>query len=242
MGIGQKVRDSFLSSATRRARYSIVSSIAAALCPRFLSYSVYGEDKLVMGYLYARMDLRAVRYLDIGAGDPVIGSNTYALYQLGASGVLVEPTPDKARMLRRTRRRDIVVQAGAAFKEDRSAELILFGSGNAALFNTFDQARADEITSRSAGWRDKLEVQGRVQVPLVSINDLVATHFAGELHFLSIDVEGYDFEVLKRLDLARYGPLAICVEASSGNFDALLSPHGYQRICMTPDNFIFLKP
>jgi len=96
-----------------------------------------------MGHLFARTggDLSSVRYLDIGAADPVLGSNTYALYQQGAHGVLVEPMPYKADLLRRIRLRDTVVRTGAAFDSRRSAELTLFGPGNAGLFDTFKPAQ-----------------------------------------------------------------------------------------------------
>jgi hypothetical protein len=160
-----------LTNATRRMRYSVTSAVGAALCPRFLSYSPYGEDKFVMGHLLARTggDLSLVRYLDIGAGDPVLGSNTYALYQQGARGVLVEPTPDKADLLRRARPRDTVVQAGAAFDAARSAELTLFGRGNAGLFNTFNAEQADKVVAASNTWREELRPVGKIEVPLVTI-------------------------------------------------------------------------
>jgi FkbM family methyltransferase len=234
-----------LSDATRRMRYSITSAVGAALCPRFLSYSVYGEDKLVMGHLFARTggDLSSVRYLDIGAADPVLGSNTYALYQQGACGVLVEPTPDKADLLRRTRPRDTVVQAGAAFDSARSAELTLFGPGNAGLFNTFKIEKVDRVVAASKAWREQLRPVGKIEVPLVTITDIIAKYLDGRApDFLSIDVEGYDYEVLRLLDFAVYQPALICVEASSGELHGLLSGHGYRCICMSPDNLVFLKP
>jgi len=234
-----------LSNITRRARYSIASAVGAALCPRFLSYSPYGEDKFVMGHLFARMggDLSRVRYLDIGAGDPVIGSNTYALYQQGARGVLVEPTPDKADLLRRARPRDTVVQAGAAFDGTRTAELTLFGRGNAGLFNTFSAEHAHKVVAASNAWREQLRPLGRIEVPLVTITDIIAKHLGGKTpDFISIDVEGYDYGVLSLLDLAVHRPALICVEASAGDFAGLLSPHGYRCISMTPDNFIFIAP
>lgn len=233
-----------LSNATRRIRYSVTSAVGAALCPRFLSYAPYGEDKLVMGHLFARMggDLSSVRYLDIGAGDPVLGSNTYALYQQGARGVLVEPTPDKADLLRRARPRDTVLQAGAAFDDARSAELILFGRGNAGLFNTFNTEHANKIVAASNAWREQLRPVGKIEVPLVTITDIIAKHLGGKApDFISIDVEGHDYGVLSLLDLAVYQPALICVEASAGDFHGLLSPHGYRCIGMTPDNLIFIK-
>jgi FkbM family methyltransferase len=233
-----------LSNATRRMRYAAVSAIGDMLCPRFLSYSPYGEDKLVMGHLFARTggDLSLVRYLDIGAADPVIGSNTYALYQRGARGVLVEPTPDKADLLRRTRPRDTVVQAGAAFDGTRSAELTLFGPGNAGLFNTFKTEQVQKVVAASTAWREQLRPVGKVEVPLVTITDIIAKYLGGTApDFLSIDVEGYDYEVLGLLDWSVYRPILICVEASSGDLHSFMSRHGYLCICMSPDNLVFLK-
>ena len=233
------------AGATRRMRYAITSAVGAALCPRFLSYSTYGEDKLVMGHLFVRTggDLSSVRYLDIGAADPVLGSNTYALYQQGARGVLVEPTPDKADLLRRKRPRDTVVQAGAAFSGARSAELTLFGRGNAGLFNTFKPEQVHKVAAASNAWREQLRPIGKIEVPLVGITDIITKYLDAQApDFLSIDVEGYDYDVLSLLDFARYQPTLICVEASSGDLHGLLSGHGYRCICMSPDNLVFLKP
>jgi len=232
------------AGATRRLRYSITSAIGAALCPRFLSYSTYGEDKLVMGHLFARTggDLSLVRYLDIGAADPILGSNTYALYQQSARGVLVEPTPDKADLLRRFRPRDTVLQAGAAFNSRRSAELTLFGRGNAGLFNTFKPEQVQKVAAASKGWREQLRPVGKIEVPLVSITEIITKYLnARAPDFLLIDVEGYDYEVLSLLDFAIYQPTLICVEASSGDLHGLLAGHGYRCICMSPDNLVFLK-
>jgi FkbM family methyltransferase len=232
-----------MSDVTRSARYRI----AASLCPRFLSYSPYGEDKVVIGHLHAQIggDLASARYLDIGAADPVLNSNTYALYQLGASGVLVEPNPEKATALRRRRPRDTVVQAGASFDNERSGELIRFGSGQAGLFNTFSTHQAERVIEASKGWRERLHVIDKIDVALVPIDELIKAHFADVApDFLSIDVEGLDYEVLSSMQLSVFRPRLICVEASrpAADFASLLGPHGYQVICVTPDNLIFLRP
>jgi FkbM family methyltransferase len=233
----------FLSAITRSTRYRI----AASLCPRFLSYSPYGEDKVVIGHLFTRIggDLPSVRYLDIGAGDPVLGSNTFALYQLGASGVLVEPEPGKAAALRRRRPRDTVVQAAAAFDDRRHAKLVRFGPGQAGLFDTFSEKQAERVLEASKSWREPLRAVDKIDVDLVPVNDLITAHFGGAAPtFLSIDVEGYNYEVLASMDLSVFRPNLICVEASRppGEFTTLLVPHGYQLICLTPDNLIFLRP
>jgi hypothetical protein len=83
-----------------------------------------------------------------------------------------------------------------------------------------------------------------VEIALVPINDLIKEHFRGRApHFISIDAEGVDFAILESLDLASFGPLVLCVEASRPleDFNKLLSPHGYALIMASPDNFIFSR-
>ena len=62
-----------------------------------------GED-LVVRSLCEHLELALRTYLDIGANDPVIGSNTYLPYLDGARGVLVEPNPLHCRRLARSGR------------------------------------------------------------------------------------------------------------------------------------------
>ena len=73
-----------------------------------LSFSQFGEDLLVQQIL--RKD--AGIYLDIGANHPVRFSNTYHLYRFRAwHGLLVEPNPVLAELLRSRRPRDVVLAA-----------------------------------------------------------------------------------------------------------------------------------
>ena len=78
-----------------------------------VSFSAFGEDVIVASWLRAAgLDMREIRYLDVGAGEPRQLSNTCLLYTLGASGVLVEPDPDQANALLAARSRDTVVNVG----------------------------------------------------------------------------------------------------------------------------------
>ena len=119
----------------------------------------------------------------------------------------------------------------------------MFGRGNAGLFNTFNAEHARKVVAASSAWREQLRPVGKIEVPLVTITDVIAKYLGGKApDFISIDVEGYDYGVISLLDLAVHRPALICVEASAGDFHGLLSPHGYRCICMTPDNLIFLRP
>ena len=63
----------------------------------------------------------------------------------------------------------------------------------------------------------------------------------GEIHFVSIDAEGVDFFILKSIDFERFRPKLICIERSRppSEFNAILSPWGYELISQTPDNAIY---
>jgi hypothetical protein len=80
-------------------------------------------------------------------------------------------------------------------------------------------------------------------VKLISINSIIDRGFGGIApHFLSIDAESVDFEILRTLDFDRFRPWVICTEKSrpAPDFDALLRPRRYRLICEAPHNLMFI--
>jgi FkbM family methyltransferase len=209
-----------------------------------LSYSAAGEDRLVLSWLqvaYQLYDGANIRYCDIGAAHPARLNNTYALYRIGASGVLIEPDPEQAKVLQEARPRDTVLKVGAAFDDRRSAKLKRF---TARVFNTFSTDQANMVVESSKNWKpDQLqEIVDEIEVELVPINSILEEHFPnGEIHFVSIDAEGVDFFILKSIDFERFRPKMICIERSRppSELNAILSPWGYELISQTPDNAIY---
>jgi len=213
------------------------------------SYAGNGEDLLVVGWFqHYRCDLSHIRYVDVGANDPTFLSNTFLLYQAGARGVLVEPDPKLADRLRAKRPRDIVVNAGVAFDERRSATLFQM---TASGFNTFSKAQAEFVVASSRNWdpRDRQKIVREIAVPLIPLNDIIAEHLGTEAtHFLSVDAEGVDLAIVRTLDLKLLNssseiPGFVCVEASAplADFAEVLSPAGFEFAARTPDNWIFRR-
>ena len=204
-----------------------------------MSYSAAGEDQIALGWLETGfgIDITKARYCDIGANHPTELNNTFLLYQLGASGVLVEPDPDLCDALARKRRRDIVLNVGVAFDERRSASLRRL-SGR--VFNTFLTERADLVVEDSKAWQpyQRQEIIDDVETALVPANDILAEHFADGIDFLSIDAEGVDQPILESIDFDRFRPRVICIEASE-SLDPIMRSAGYERVARTPHNEIF---
>ena len=212
--------------------------------PHYLpSFSAWGEDRIIKSWLDIKgIPPHEVRYLDIGAAYPVFLSNTYLLYKNGGRGVLVEPDPKQVKLLREVRTEDLVLEVGVAVEKGRGKLLQL----TSPVFNTFSVAAAEKAVEQSKGWKEcqRQDVVGAVDVELVTLNEILEVHFSkSPMHVLSIDVEGMDFSVIQSLDFDRFKPLVICTEIGSEQavYEKMLSKHGYQFVCWTPDNFIFVQ-
>ena len=206
------------------------------------SYSAAGEDRAILAWLetYYGRNSRNIRYCDIGANHPAELNNTFLFYLSGSNGVLVEPDPALCASLRSERTRDIVINAGAAFDDRRSAKLQRLSSN---VFNTFLSDQADFVVRSSSNWQPEQaqSVVDEVEVSLVPTNDILSEHFSDGIDFISIDAEGVDFQILQSIDFSRFKPKLICIEASRGSseFDNVLSPFGYKLVSQMPDNFIY---
>ena len=167
------------------------------------SYAQNNED-VVLWRALGHVD--AGTYVDVGAADPVIDSVTKAFYDSGWSGVNVEPVTALAHRLREQRERDTTVQAAAGAAAGR---LTLHQVADTGLSTLDDDAAA---ALASGGY----EVED-VEVDIVPLNDIIHSAGLGDgpIHFLKIDVEGAERDVLLGLDLARCRPWIVVVEATA---------------------------
>ena len=60
---------------------------------------------------------------------------------------------------------------------------------------------------------------------------------------MSVDVEGYDYEVLKSNNWKKFKPKLICIEVVGlveKNIEKFLVKIGYKKVCKNHNNLIFL--
>jgi FkbM family methyltransferase len=143
-------------------------------------------------------------YVDVGAGDPVELSVTKWFYDLGWSGINIEPNPTFYQKLVAERARDVNLQCGAGAIE-----------GDALYF----QLSANELSSFDPDVRARAAAAGMPVVPrdvaVLPLTRILDRHSNGRaIDFLKIDVEGWEREVLTGLDLQHYRPTVILVEAT----------------------------
>ncbi len=204
---------------------------------RKASYAEQGED-LILAKVLDRLRAPKPTFIDIGAFHPVRDSNTFLLYERGMRGVVVEPNPTMAALLREVRPKDVTLEVGMAADDADSADYYVIGDEPA--LNTFSKERAE-----GCGHRITAVIKRR----LVGVNQILAAHFPVRPTVLSIDIEGLDVEVLRGLDFGRFGPDVLCVETDHLLYDAtehaplfeLLRDRGYALHAGTFINTIFLR-
>jgi FkbM family methyltransferase len=157
--------------------------------PRGRRFSQYGQDALIGDVLFRG---RKGVFVDVGARDGTIISNTRYLEQaLGWTGIAVEPHPDLFATLKRTRScRSFNVAASDSEREGLDfVRYLEEPMGNSGFLSTFRDP--DRLK-----WA-KHEI---IPVPCVPLSALITD--LKVIHYLDIDVEGHELEVLKGIDFS----------------------------------------
>jgi FkbM family methyltransferase len=150
------------------------------------------ESEKVLAFFGQRKGI----FIDVGANEPVQGSQTYILEQHGWTGLLIEPNPlcvDQLRALRK----NPVIQC-ACGEADGSVTLHLAGAHSCVIPG---RITGQQVLSGST-----------VVVPVRTLTSLLKEAGFMAIDFLSVDVEGYEDHVLAGLDLTTFRPALVLVE------------------------------
>ncbi|HEY1942997.1 MAG TPA: FkbM family methyltransferase [Roseiarcus sp.] len=205
------------------------------------TYAQCNEDLMVESLLRALMrrsgrDMRSVRYAEIGANHPVQTSATYLLYRLyGASGILVEANPGLIANLQKQRPNDIVVNCAITAQDAGLVEIFVHEK------NELTSMSLDHIANFQAlGGTD--QVVEKIAVESMGINRFLAKYFGDRLDFMSVDVEGYDLEVIQAMDPVFQPSIIQCEhELKVDAFDAVFNAKGYRLAMLTDVNAIYVR-
>jgi len=167
------------------------------------SFSQSGED-LIMQFIFMWLRIDKPSYLDIGAHHPTYLSNTYLFYENGSSGVCVEPDPFLFEEIHKTRKRDICLNMGVGGGGADKADFYIL---NSRTLNTFSREEAERYASYEGKAIEKV-----VEIPLISVNDIIEQHCVQVPNLVSLDVEGMDLQILQDFNFNRYSPEVFCIE------------------------------
>lgn len=171
---------------------------------KHLSYSQCGED-IIIKYIFDQLKIKKPSYIDIGAYDPFNMSNTYLLYKNGSHGLCIEPNPILFKKIKKYRKKDICLNIG--IKTNLENNIADFYVMSANTLSTFSKTEADRFVKE-----ENQKIEYVLKIPVFSINKIIEDNFKSCPNFISLDIEGLDFEVLKDLDFKRFKPEILCIE------------------------------
>jgi FkbM family methyltransferase len=184
------------------------SSLARWLSRQYgrTSFSQEGED-LILDRLFEGQ--KTGFYVDVGAHHPIRFSNTHRFYRRGWHGINIEPDPEAIELLQRRRKRDTNVACGVADREGRLTYFIF----NEPALNSFDKALSEQRQNR------QFRILRTKEIAVRRLSDILHDFMPASVHidFMSVDVEGYDLQVLKSNDWSRFRPTCVLVEACAFN-------------------------
>jgi len=205
------------------------------------SYAQCNEDIIVDSILRALTrragrDMKSIRYIEIGANHPIQTSSTYLLNRLyGASGILVEANPRLMEALKKVRQTDIVLNCAITSSQVDRVEIFVHEK------NELSSMSAEHISQfQNFGGTNK--IIERVSVDAMHINTFLKRYCGDRVDFLSIDVEGFDLELVGAMDSVFQPAIIQCEhEQQFDQFQSVLGQKGYNLAAITDVNVIYVK-
>ena len=159
------------------------------------SYSNWGID--MMADFFFRNKKEGI-YIDVGCHHPLINNNTYPLYKRGWKGINIDIDYGAIDSFNFLRSKDTNIKIAVS---DKTGEAELFFYHNRAAKNTL---------SKEKGF-DSKEIH---KIKTSTLNKVIENSIYKDqkINFISIDVEGYELNVLKGFDFKKYKPDLVVLE------------------------------
>ena len=145
-------------------------------------------------------------YIDVGAQHPVHDSVSKAFYEKGWRGIHVEATHAYADLLRRDRPDETVIEAALSNQH-----------GTLRFFEIPDTGLSTGDTEIAARHRKQGFQVCETSVPTLTLLDIFALAGHREIHWLKIDVEGMEKQVLEGWGHSPKRPWILVIEATLPN-------------------------
>jgi FkbM family methyltransferase len=185
-------------------------------------YSQNDEELIIRDFFD---DRRGGFFVDVGSFHWQEVSTTYFLEKhLGWSGIAIDAQASFAEGYKKYRPRTKFVSYAVTDHSGDTIQLYLTG-GTSSLDPEWYKyfAKRDE----------KRDPPQAVNVPTITLNDLLEQNHVTKIDFLSMDIEGAEPPALAGFDIEKYQPEFVCIEPTTKTREPILAyfqQHGYERV------------
>jgi hypothetical protein len=193
-------------------------------------FSQFGQDKWILGRVYP--DVASGFFVDIGSWDAEFHSNSKALEVAGWTGICIDPFPQEWR--------NRTCQLFEEVVYSRAGEVIQFRRAGAH----------GGVDKHIDSWGDEVANQPLVELTTTTIGEILERAAAPPfIHYMSIDTEGSEYEILKGMPFDRYTVGALTIEhnleeSKRQQIRDLLESKGYrlERVQIVDDWYVLDRP
>ena len=166
-----------------------------------ISYAQNHEDIIIWRAL---KHIKNGFYVDVGASDPQEDSVTQLFYEHDWSGINIEPSLKSYQKLVQERPRDLNLSCAVSSNE-----------GKIKFYDV--PTRGWSTSNPEVGEFHRLNHENVIirEVESLTLNSILERNHKGCIHFLKIDVEGAEENVLDSIDLSKFRPWIILIESLS---------------------------
>jgi len=203
------------------------------------SFSQEGEDIVLANFLG---DKKIGFYVDVGAHHPFRFSNTYHFYKKGWKGINIDATPGSMHLFDKYR------------PQDTNIEAVISNTDKLHKFFIFNESALNSCSTKLSSDRDSNtthKIEKTIKLRSKKLSKVLDKYLPANttIDFLSIDVEGYEHEVILSNDWTKYQPVYILIEILQTQLIDLpknktykfLVQNGYALIACTGRTVIFKK-
>ena len=202
-------------------------------------YTKYQEDVIVEKILKENFHIRTeeVQYIDIGANHFMRGNNTYLFSKAGANGILIEADPILCNKLIKKRKRDTVINAAIGTDDCKEIDFYVL---SLPTRSSMDKSHIEQSLKQG------LKINKVIKVPCINLNTLL-DKYKFEPDYLSIDIEGMDYKVLRSINYGQHNIKVIIAERTDEKndngetMDDFMTRVGYKVQGKYGSNVIYVK-
>jgi FkbM family methyltransferase len=161
-------------------------------------------------------------YVDVGANEPIIESQTYHLEKIGWHGLLLEPIPHYVSLLKEHRAGKVIQYACSSPSNHNKVLKLIVAGGHSTL-------NSNPIALGTVS-KESIDVTCRTLDSILEENEV-----GPGFDFISIDIEGHEMEMFKGFDLPKWKPKLVLLEDHVINHQKhnYMVSNGYQVIQRT---------